>query len=174
MCEQQLPQDIASGQIGSRARAIVHYIFNSDYWEYREETGNDVGIDCSFELIENDKWIGHRIYCQIKGTKTPKFICNDMYISVSMKISTLNYALTHAESFLLICVDVITEKAYYLPIQEYFIADNTLFDKLNSEQENLTLRIPADNVVTQDNANLVEIAKSRYVGGATPRLHRVE
>lgn len=174
MCDQQLPQDISSRGIGSRARAIVHYVFDSDYWEYREETGIDVGIDCSFELIENNQWTGHRIYCQIKGTKTPKFVCNDTYISVSMKISTLNYALTRSEAFLLICVDVITEIAYYLPIQEYFIANMNLFDKLNSEQENLTLRIPVDNIVTQDNDNLTEIAKSRYLGGASRQLHKVE
>ena len=55
-----LPKDIPQRKIGSRARAILHYTLDTDHWEYREETGNDVGRDCIIELIECDEWTNHK------------------------------------------------------------------------------------------------------------------
>ena len=168
----KLPKDISPRVIGSTARAIVHRGFNATNWEYREETGCDVGIDCSFDLIEHENWTGDKLFCQVKGTTKPKYICDNKYISVELKVSTLNYALSHAFSFVVLYVDINTDIIYYLPIQEYFIANKSLFYKLESGQDKISLHVPTDNIVSNDNINLIEIAKSRYVGGPGKDLHR--
>lgn len=86
--------------------------------------------------------------------------------------STINYALSRASSFVLLLVNISDETVYYLPIQEFFIANPSCFDKATGAQEDMTLRISVDNVVTKDDANLQQIAKSRYIGGPGKGLHR--
>lgn len=167
-----LPKDTESRSVGARAKAIVHYTFDADHWEYRDYTGADVGIDCVLELTEDDDWTGNILECQVKGRTAPKFNKTHEYISIELKVSTINYALSRASSFVLLLVDMSDETVYYLPIQEYFIANPSYFDKAAGEQEEMTLRILVDNVVTKDDANLQQIAKSRYIGGPGKGLHR--
>lgn len=167
-----LPKDTESRSVGARAKAIVHYTFDADHWEYRDSTGVDVGIDCSLELTENDDWTGNILECQVKGRSAPKFNKTREYISIELKVSTINYALSRASSFVLLLVDMSDETVYYLPIQEFFIANPSYFDKATGKQEEITLRVPTDNIVTKEDANLQQIAKSRYIGGPGKELHR--
>ena len=171
---QNYPIDDDNRASGSRAKCIVHYKFNTDHWEYRDYTGVDVGIDCCLELTENDEWTGNIIECQVKGRTKPKFNVSGDYISLELKRSTLNYALSRANSYVVLLVNLADETIYYLPIQEFFIANPSYFSKLSSTQENITIRIPTDNKVTNDDENLQEIAKSRYVGGPGEGLHKAE
>lgn len=168
----KFPKDVSARVIGSTAKAIVHRGFNATNWEYREDTGCDVGIDCSFDYIENENWTGDKLFCQIKGTQKPNFIYNHEFLSVNLKVSTLNYALNQSFSFLVLYVNVNDDTIYYLPVQEYFIANKELFDKLSSGQEKISLHIPCDNIVSSDNENIKELAKSRYVGGPNKNLHK--
>ncbi len=167
-----LPIDDNCRSISSRARAIVHYRFNPEHWEYREDTGRDVGTDCRIELTENEQWSGNILYCQIKGRTNPEYNIDMRFISINMLVSTINYALAQASSYVLLVVDVRDENVYYLPIQEYFIANPSKFDKLNGGQTSITIRVPTDNIVCNDDNNLQEIARSRYVGGPGRELHR--
>ena len=167
-----LPKDTESRSVGARAKAIVHYTFDADHWEYRDSTGVDVGIDCSLELTENDDWTGNILECQVKGRSTPKFNKTREYISIELKVSTINYALSRASSFVLLLVDMSDETVYYLPIQEFFIANPSYFDKTTDTQKEITLRIPTDNIVTKEDTNLQQIAKSRYIGGPGKELRR--
>lgn len=166
------PVDDDNRASGSRAKGIVHYKFNAEHWEYRDYTGADVGIDCCLELTENDEWTGNIIECQVKGRSNPKFNSTREFISLELKRSTLNYALSRASSYVVLLVDLSDETIYYLPIQEYFIANQSLFSKLTSNQESITIRIPVDNVVSNADENLQEIAKSRYTGGPGVGLHK--
>lgn len=167
-----LPKDEESRSVGSRAKAIVHYKFNADHWEYRDYTGVDVGVDCCLELTEQDEWSGNIIDCQVKGRTNPKYNNTHKFVSLEIKVRTINYALSRANSYVVLLVDISNETVFYLPIQEYFIAEPANFDKINGDQENITIRIPTDNIVLDDDKNLQEIAKSRYVGGPGRGLHR--
>ena len=167
-----LPKDKESRSVGSRAKAIVHYTFDADHWEYRDYTGVDVGVDCCIELTENDEWSGNIIDCQVKGRTKPNYNATKEYISLELMVSTVNYALSRANSFIVLLVNISDETIYYLPIQEYFIANPVNFAKLNGNQESITVRIPTDNIVTHNDTNLQEIAKSRYIGGPGRELHR--
>ena len=167
-----LPKDEDSRSTGSRAKAIVHYLFDSDHWEYRDITGVDVGVDCVLELTENDLWTGNSLECQVKGRTTPKYNCSKEFISIEMKVSTINYALSKANTFMLLLVDIMEERTYYLPIQDYFINNPSYFDKLTGNQESITLRVPTLNVLQEDDSELQSFAKNQYIGGPGLNLHK--
>lgn len=62
-----LPRDIKTQQIGTQAMGIAHHQFTKIGWEYREQTGVDRAIDCALEFIDNQRWQGGLINCQVKG-----------------------------------------------------------------------------------------------------------
>ena len=150
---------------------MVHSAFSADNWEYHEETGVDRGRDCTIELIENEEFHNHKIEGQIKGTTALRFINNHTNISFPMAVKNINYGLGCANAFLLLLADVNSGIVYYLPIQDYFIANPDFFDKLDSKST-LNLHVPVDNVVNEDDNDLQEIAKSVYVGGPSNVLRR--
>lgn len=161
----RMPIDTPQRKIGSRAVAIVHYIFDSDHWEFRQETGSDVGRDCTVELSENDRWLNHKIEGQIKGSKEIKPLKTSDEISFSMEIKTINYALGSPVPFVLFYVDVTSEVVYYLSIQDYFINHPDNFAKLEGDQEKLSLRIPICNVLNEKDGELALLAQHTYIDG---------
>ena len=166
-----LPIDCESQSIGARARAIVHYRFDADHWEYREDTGTDVGIDCRIELTENDQWTANALHCQIKGRSRPDYSAKKDYISIQLRVSFINYALAQAYPCVILLVDTTTEDVFYLPIQEYFINNPLLFEKTQSTQQELRVRIPVINLLANNDEELQALAKKRYVGGPAKDLH---
>lgn len=128
-------------------------------------------MDCTVELVEDEEWHNHKIEGQIKGTQTPN-VLRDGNFSYSMDIKTINYGLSSSTAFVLFYVDVVNENVYYLPIQDYFIAHPLLFDKLENNGSKLSVHIPKDNLVSNENFELQQIAKSIYVEGPGRNLHK--
>lgn len=75
-------------------------------------------------------------------------------------------------AFVLFYVLVDEGKVYYLPIQDYFIANPSLFERLEKNGATLNVHIPLDNVVSDNDFDLQQIAKSVYVGGPSRELHK--
>ena len=69
-------------------------------------------------------------------------------------------------------VDVSKNEVYYLPIQDYFISQPALFDKIESDQKTMALHIPLDNLVLNNLFELKQIAKSVYLHGPSRELKR--
>lgn len=129
------PADCESRRTDARACAIVHYLFDADHWQCREITGQDVGCDRGFELSENDYWKGHKIECQIKGTR---HLDNYKHksgpiLSFPLETKTVNYGLNRNVSFILLLVDVEEERIYYQHIQRYLRDRPELLRKLESK-----------------------------------------
>lgn len=167
------PKDCNQRIIGSKARGIVHYRFPKENWEYHECTGTDHGIDCIIELVEKGEFINKKIEGQIKGCNCPQEMKTQNAFSFSMEVKTIKYGLGSSSAFLLFYVDNSREIVYYLPIQDYFIANPNLFELLNSDQKTISVHIPLDNVVSDDDYDLQQIAKSVYVDGPTSSLRKV-
>ncbi len=168
----KLPQDCSARKIGAKARQIVHASFDIDHWEYHEITGTDHGTDCILELIENDEYRNHKIEGQIKGTRNINKLKNGD-ISFSMDAKTLLYGLGSANAFVLFLVDVDTEEVFYLPIQDYFISDISRIDKLLKNKETMNVHLTTDNLVSNDDSELQEIAKSVYIRRSTNEIYKV-
>lgn len=100
-----LPKDCAARVISAEARKLVHYRFPSEHWEYHEETGRDVGRDCSIELVESDEFVNKKIEGQIKGTRSPNRLKGKDVFSFAMgkKQSTMPIK---SIAFVLFYVDV--------------------------------------------------------------------
>lgn len=169
----KLPKDCPARVIGSEARKLVHYKFPSINWEYHEFTGKDSGIDCIVELIENEKYVNKKIEGQIKGKRKLIPLKTEEVFSFSLEVRTINYGLSSSTAFVLFLVDVETEMVYYLPIQDYFIANPELFAKLDTEQEKLSIHIPLENIVDEEDFELQQIAKSIYIDGPSITLKRI-
>lgn len=156
------PKDTEQHKIGRNSTRILIYTLDSDHWNYKPETGSDVGRDCVLELAENDQWKNHKIEGQIKGKQKPIEILNGKYISFPLEIKTINYALQSPIAFVLFLVDTTNEIVYYQPIQEYVIAHPNLLSKLSSEQQTINIRIPKDQIVSKEDSDLQRLAAMMY------------
>ena len=170
---QKLPQDCSPRVIGARARQLVHYSFDVHHWEYHECTGTDHGIDCIIELVEDELWHNKKIEGQVKGTRKPVHIQNGAVISFPIEVKTVNYGLGSNGAFVLFVVDVDKETVYYLPLQDYFIANPNEFVKLEKNKEKINVHIPTCNTVSDNDFELQQIAKSVYIDGPSRNLRRV-
>lgn len=85
-------------------------------------------------------------------------------IALHIDVKKLNYGLGCTNAYVLFLVDLTTgEDAYYLPVQDYFIADLLLYDRLERNTSSLTVYFLEDNRVSYDDFDLCQIAKSGYV-----------
>ena len=168
------PKDCKGRVIGSTAKGIFHYQLPKKHWEYHESIGADSGTDCVIELIENEEFHNQKIECQIKGTTKAEKLKNKPVFSFPLDVKTINYALSSSTGFVLFYVDINNEIIYYLPIQDYFISNKELYDKLNGKQEKLSVHIPADNILSEDDFDLQQIAKSIYIDGPSKNLYRIQ
>ena len=155
------PKDDEKRKTGSRGRGILHFKLDADHWDYREETGNDYGRDFVVELSENDEWLNHKVEGQIKSTASPKFVGD--FVSFPMPVKTIEYALGTHTSFILFVVDTKKEYVYYQCVQQYFIDNKELFDKLN--QQTINIHIPVSQNLSVDDKLLQNWARSTFIDG---------
>lgn len=155
----QLPKAVESQRIDRIGMSIVDRTFAND-WQYRQIPGKDVGKDCELELIENGVYTGCTFTVQVKSRTVLEKNKNSDDYSVTLKISTINYCLNKKVPFLILLVNVITADIYYLHVQEYLINTPEINKKLRSkDQQNLTLRVPMENLVKNKQQELKEIVK---------------
>lgn len=157
----KLPKDSISRVTGAKARATVHKQFDAEYWEYHEATGQDVGIDCYFDLVENGEITPYGFDCQVKGRTKPNLVEDGTSISVSLKTGTVGYAIKRSRPFVLLLVQIEPEITYYLELHEYFSVRRDLIKKLE-EQATISLRIPIGNVIRDNGRELINLAKKQF------------
>ena len=166
MPEIVLPKEVDIAKTGRGGMALVHSAFDYNHWEFRQETGADVGRDCTFEYIdENKTWNNDIIRGQVKGTEKPdsyKLVRKECF-SYPLDRKTINYALRSKDAFLLFLCDLVNRKVYYLPIQDFFIKNETKYETLYEKNDGrMNLHIPTLNEVTSDDSSLIQLAKSTY------------
>lgn len=94
--------------------------------------------------------------------------------SFPLEKKTIMYALNSNVAFVLFLVDLANETVYYLAIQEYFIANKELFKRIedNNDDGTLNVHISCEHILSYDDHDLQEIAKSTYVDGPGEMLRR--
>lgn len=160
----RFPQDCPARRIGSRARAIFHYQLDSDVWDYRELTGQDVGVDCEIETASDGQWENKILKCQIKGTTRLKYIDGRKRISFPLDIKTISYALSCPNPFVFVIVDVAKEETFWTGLQEMFINDPSLFKKVELNKNTVSLHIPVQSNLKATKGLLVDLASKSYIG----------
>lgn len=87
-----------------------------------------------------------------------------------MPVHTIEYALGTSTAFVLFVADTKTNDVFYQCVQDYFIDNKNLFEKL--EQATINIRIPvSQNLATSDDT-LQELAKVTFVDGPGLDLKR--
>ena len=165
------PADTDARRIGSRARAILHYQLDARHWDYREDLGGANGRDCVIELSEGSRWLGHRVEGLVQGTRNPRLSGDGSFYSVSVETEALEYALGTPNAFVLFLVDVAKETVWFASIQDFFIDNPRLFAKLR-RQKTLRVRVPADALLVDREAELLALAATAYSDGPGPSLRR--
>lgn len=88
-------------------------------------------------------------------------------------MKTVNYALGSSNAFVLFLVDVTNEEVYFLPLQDYFIANPDKFKAAENNATTVTLHLePNDNIKKNGNF-LVKIAKSLYYRESSMKLYKI-
>lgn len=173
----RFPADSESRQTDTRACAIVHYQIDPEHWDYKVETGHDVGCDCILELAEKGFWRGSRIRVQIKGTKNLEryLLSNKRDLSFPLEAKTIGYALNGTDPFVLMLVDIASERVFFEEIHLHFLANPKLRDKLDSGQQKISIRIPTSQQLgTETDADLQAIAKKSFVQDANDWFYEAQ
>ena len=127
-------------------------------WEYLGSDHNDHGVDYSFEYIEDGEYKGFRLLSQLKSSKKIEVRGNEIVFDFPVK--TANYAIGCPQPFVFFLVDLTNSQVYYLPLQDYFIANKEKMEALDNNKTSIRVFIPLNNTI--DDKELKEIAKSQY------------
>ena len=137
---------------------IFFSLLDMKKWEYLGSDHNDHGVDYSFEYIEDGEYKGFRMLTQLKSSAKAK-IQNDEII-FDFPAKTANYAISCPQPFVFFFVDLTSRQVYYLPLQDYFIANPDKMEALEKNKSSIRVFIPLNNRL--DDAELKEVAKSQY------------
>lgn len=137
---------------------IFFSLLDMKTWEYLGSDHNDHGVDYTFEYIEDSEYKGFRILAQLKSRTAPIFQGTEIVFDFPVK--TANYAISCPQPFVFFLIDLTERKAYYLPLQDYFIANQDKMEALENNKKSIRVFLPMDN--TLDDEELKVVAKSQY------------
>ena len=118
----------------SKSYQVLLPKFNARRWAFGSSEWQDHGVDYSFEYVQDGFFHGFRLLGQVKGS----------------------------QPFVLFVVDLISATAYYLPLQDYFIANRDKYEKLKVNTSTISVRIPTRNTVSYADDDFVVVPKSCY------------
>ena len=145
----------------SKSYQVLLPKFDARRWAFGCSEWQDHGVDYSFEYVQDGFFHGFRLLGQVKGSSHLKFGNADSF-SYALPVKTANYAVECSQPFVLFVVDLISATAYYLPLQDYFIANRDKYEKLKVNTSTISVRIPTRNTVSYADDDLVVVAKSCY------------
>lgn len=124
----------------SKSYQVLLPKFNARRWAFGCSEWQDHGVDYSFEYVQDGFFHGFRLLGQVKGSSHLKFGNADSF-SYALPVKTANYAVECSQPFVLFVVDLISATAYYLPLQDYFIANRDKYEKLKVNTSTISVRI---------------------------------
>lgn len=153
------PMHTHTHAIGARAIAILHYQLDCCRWVFRQKTGDDYGVDCELELVENSLLRGRKIECQVKGTADIKkhvLKTDRSIVSFGIPVKTINHALGCHNPFVVFAVDIVSEQVYFESIKPLFRGERYLEAK--SQNSEKSIRFNRNRLLLSSQSLLQEIA----------------
>ncbi|MEP2782610.1 MAG: DUF4365 domain-containing protein [Pseudoruegeria sp.] len=138
-----MPKRSISQRIGDQAEHIAQGAFlNAPNWICRAQT-HDFGVDLEAELTTSvngvEEMSGAILKLQVKGTLKP--IRKDNGFQIRLKTDYLSYANQFRIPVVLLLVNVMTGKTYFLWLQEYLVGREEILSGANS----VLVRVPEEN-----------------------------
>lgn len=162
----KFPKTPTTVEINIQARRMVPNTF-LPFWDHKELTGDDKGLDMIMELYDNGNATNKIINIQIKGTMIfERFLIKEKtVISYPLEIKTFLYALESRTAFLLFICDIKSNCSYYICLQDYYLENRIKIDnKIKKCQETINIRIPIINIADNDKNDLMrEFSYGNYI-----------
>ena len=163
------PKDSPQNQAERKSYQILNNLLNTEVWDFRGKENHDHGVDYAYEYIEDGEFRGYRMLAQIKGSRNLHI--KDNKITFDFPVKTANYAISCAQPFVFFLVDLSKKTAYYLPLQDYFIANVDKMTALEKNKKTIRVFVPTGNTI--DDAELKAVAKSQYTFDEERKLQKV-
>ncbi|KKD35208.1 MAG: DUF4365 domain-containing protein [Limnoraphis robusta] len=161
----KLPKRTKSQRIGTSAADLLSSVFAEFCNVIPVPQDRDLGIDFICEIMQGENPTGKLFNIQCKGKEEAKL--KDNSITVSIKVTTLNYWLLQPNPTFLIIVDCQSSVFYWSFPQDFLSSLN----KNWQEQQTVSIPVPIQNCFGQDiNAlptQLISIVNS--LASATPK-----
>ena len=156
--DSRLPKESESQRIGQEAVQAFDANHPANWRPTPLDGDSDFGLDQMIQVVDtNGKVSGGVFFVQIKGSESLDFSQDRESISIQLKINTLNYYCRIADPVMLVAVDRSSAeypkdcRAYWTWISEQIrTALDGASDFNEFDQESLTIKIPASNVLTPD------------------------
>ena len=134
-----------------RCLSIIDYKFSQNgKWVYRKEAGQDVGCDCTLELVDdNDTFQGKRACCQVKGRTSIDCLKDKKTISLDLEVTTYNMAVQANYLFILLLVDLNDETVYFQKLNGY--------GEKSDNSASVAIHIPVENVYPNNERKLKDL-----------------
>lgn len=163
-----LPTEGKSQEIGRIAKDIFGYK-KPRSWIPKEQDGDtDFGIDYVFQVKNPQGEVEYSFYLQLKGTESPSYSSDELYIKHQFKTKTLNFYLKQDPVVMVIIVDLQNEAQYEdepnkIPIYYQWLDTNWFKEqKVDLDQQKyFTVSIPISNKIDRK-LDIYDFLKSRY------------
>jgi hypothetical protein len=140
----KLPKRTKSQKIGVSAADLLSSVFAEFCNVIPVPQDRDLGIDFICEIMQGEHPTGKLFNIQCKGKEEAKVESN--LITVSIKVTTLNYWLLQPNPTFLIIVDC-QNSLFYWSFPQYFLSS---FNKKWQGQQTVSIPVPIENCSGQD------------------------
>jgi len=163
-----LPTEGKSQEIGRIAKDIFGYK-KPRSWIPKEQDGDtDFGIDYVFQVKNPQGEVEYSFYLQLKGTESPSYSSDELYIKHQFKTKTLNFYLKQDPVVMVVIVDLQNEAQYEdepnkIPIYYQWL-DTKWFKEQKvdlDQQKYFTVSIPISNKIDRK-LDIYDFLKNRY------------
>lgn len=158
----QLPAESESAEIGHRAlQAFTAQRPTS--WRPQDTSGDaDVGVDAWIQVVDNERY-AETFLAQFKGSTSSAYSSDRSFVSVSLKVSTVNYYRRLGIPVMLVFADFsANDKPSACPIYYDWIHDklDEVLARAEPDAKTVTFRVPTANRL-HDNLDVVKYLSSQ-------------
>jgi hypothetical protein len=164
-----LPKESKSGEIGHLAKYAFHGNAPTSWRDTDLSSDSDAGYDYLIQVVGPDGYSG-AFHLQLKGTKQPAYSAEKSFVSVGLRLATLNYYKKNGWPVMLAVADLSGESdpagapVYYAWIHDQLdslIAGASDDATLDTER---TIRVPTANRLTRNLKILPDLRYRESVG----------
>src|SRR6218665_1339116 len=165
--EQGFPKTGDSQEIGQDAVACL-FANKPRNWILKDLSGtDDYGFDYQVQTSENQQVLGI-FRLQLKGTRSPKLNADGTYFSIQISASTLRLYNEISEPILLVLCDLSIDPGNPGKCPLYYVWVRSELRRVEIEniplsQNEVTLRIPKENIITKDTDLLSTIKQANQL-----------
>ena len=146
----KIPKYAHNKQIGNIAADTLKSILQKFAIVNPHDESIDLGIDMRGQIVENEIPQEQFFNIQCKGTDEADITSSTLYLTIQIKVSTINYWNQQNEVTFLFLVDNSTQNCYWCnPLEQI----ESRIDEIQ-EQDKVNIRVPIENCINKQTLKL--------------------